>query len=75
MPIYYKNSSAVIIIYDITNRQSFDHIDKFYRDAKEMAGKHAVVVIVGTKNDLNEERKVKEEEGRDFAASKNIDFI
>jgi len=40
-----------------------------------MAGKHAVVVIVGTKNDLNEERKVKEEEGRDFAASKNIDFI
>eukprot|EP00831_Metopus_contortus_P053374 TRINITY_DN4483_c0_g1_i1.p1 TRINITY_DN4483_c0_g1~~TRINITY_DN4483_c0_g1_i1.p1 ORF type:complete len:153 (+),score=17.08 TRINITY_DN4483_c0_g1_i1:171-629(+) len=57
----YKGASGVIIVFDITNRESFDQIDTFYNEAQEsVVSCH--FLIVGTHSDLAHERKVSAEE-------------
>ena len=66
--IYYKNAVGAIIVYDITNKKSFEEIKNFwYKQLEENADKGVKIAIVGNKHDkyLNEE--IKEEEGREYA--------
>ena len=50
---FYQNSNIVVIVYDITTKESFDDIKTFwYNDIKEKAEKYEVIGIVGKKYDL-----------------------
>ena len=50
---FYQNSNIVIIVYDITKKETFDNIKNFwYNDIKEKAEKYKVIGIVGNKYDL-----------------------
>ena len=50
---FYKNSNIVVIVYDITKKESFDDIKTFWYDnIKENAEKYKVIGIVGNKYDL-----------------------
>ena len=64
---YYKGSNGCFIVYDITNMQSFENIDKWYTDIEKVANIDITIVIVGNKCDLESERKVSVEQGKEKA--------
>ena len=67
---------SIILVYDISSRQTFEECKTYYRDAiKERCKDNIKVILIGNKNDLEEERKVTTEEGYDFALENNYLFI
>ena len=72
---YYKTTNAIILVYDITNMNSFIHIPKWMDDAIKYSPNDAPILIVGNKIDLKIYRKVSYEEGLDLATKNNVSFI
>ena len=65
---YYRGAHAVVLTYDITNRNSFDLIrSKFYEKAISNCSPNASISIVGNKSDLEGDRKVEFAEGESLA--------
>ena len=58
IPSYLKNADCIIIVYDITNKESFNSINKWLSDAKNNASEETIFVVCGNKIDLNEKRVV-----------------
>ena len=75
MPLYYKGKNGILVVYDITNRQSFDDINFWLNEIEKIANKNTVLLLVGNKCDLEDERKVSFQEGKDFADNNGIKFI
>ena len=75
-PMYYRQSNGVMLVYDITNRQSFDNLrDIWYRDARLYRDMQTQYVLIGNKCDLESERAVEYSTGKELADSLNIPFI
>ena len=73
---FMKNQDIFILIYDITNRYSFEYIIEDISTIHSINNKEDIILgIVGNKNDLYEERKVKFEEGRKLAEDNNYLFF
>ena len=73
---YFKGAKGAFIVYDITRRETFESIPTWYRDIKNLSdNKNIAVTLIGNKSDLQEERKVTEEEGRKVAEMNNMAFI
>ncbi len=72
---YYKNSVCAILVYDISNRDSFEHISSWIEDCLAQSPKTVFMVLVGNKSDLNEKRKVTFEEGEQMARNHNLLFF
>ena len=63
-----KNSNVVLLVYDITSKDSFLEIkDYYYEEAKNQSNNEIIFVIVGNKSDLNEKREVEKTEGEEYA--------
>mmetsp|Transcript_280 Transcript_280/g.320 ORF Transcript_280/g.320 Transcript_280/m.320 type:complete len:211 (-) Transcript_280:35-667(-) len=75
IPSYIRDASAAVIIYDITNRQSFQSVDKWVEDMRAERGSDAVLMIAGNKTDLDDKRKVSTEEGEGKARETGAMFI
>ncbi|XP_067136921.1 ras-related protein Rab-22A-like [Centruroides vittatus] len=58
IPIYYRNSNAVIVAYDITNPISFVSVKNWIKEVKLYTSPDLVVAIAGNKCDLEESRRV-----------------
>ena len=68
--IFYKNSKAVLLVYDITNKKSFEEIKNYwYEQVKESSDKDTILALVGNKNDLINKKDVSEEDAEEFAKS------
>ena len=72
---YYKNSACALIVYDITRRESFVSLSDWIEDCKNSSPKTVVMVLVGNKCDLSQNREVNEEEGREFAEKHGMLFF
>lgn len=64
---YYRNTICTFLIYDITNRKSFDDIKIWLDEAKSYGNKKMHFVLVGNKCELVDQREVPLEDGRKFA--------
>ena len=71
---YYRNSVAALIVYDITNRSSFDKVASWISEVKENVHKQVSVYLIGNKLDLESQRQVQYEEGQNLAKQHNIKF-
>ena len=71
---YYKNSVCAIIVYDITRRDSFNNINTWINDCKTICSKTVSMVLVGAKSDLEINRQVMKEEGKELAEKNGIPF-
>ena len=72
---YYKRADAVLLVYDISNKQSFELIKKYYSPhIKELCKKDIPVILLGNKADLENERKVSLEEGVKLSKKENYTF-
>ena len=72
---YYKNSACALIVYDIARKESFDSISTWIEDCKNSSPKSVFMVLVGNKCDLEKNREVTEEEGRELAESNGMLFF
>ena len=72
---YYKNTACAIIVYEISNKKSFEKISYWMEDCKNTAPKSILMVLVGNKCDLEDNREVTEEEGREFAEKNGMLFF
>ena len=71
---YYKNSVCAMVVYDITNRDSFEHVQNWIQDVKDQSPKTVLIVLVGNKIDLEENRAVSYDEGSEFATKNGLIF-
>ena len=70
---YYRSAAVGIIVYDVTSRLSFEKIEEWLNECKSNGNKELSLVLVGNKTDLESEREVSFNEGKEFA--KNNDMI
>lgn len=56
IPSYIRDSNVAVIVYDITQINTFNSVSKWYEDVKAARGKEVLVVIVGNKSDLESMR-------------------
>ena len=73
---YYKGVAGIIIVYDVTNRKSFDRIDFWLNEIKKNKkyNEDVNIFLVGTKNDLVDITEVSYEEGLKKAQKYKINF-
>lgn len=58
---YYRGSQAILMVFDLTDQQSFNDICSFWMgEVEQYAEKDAVLVLVGNKSDLTDLRRVNE---------------
>ena len=73
---FYINAYIVILVYDISKKDSFEDLKNiWYNDLIRYGEKCTVIAIVGNKIDLYEQEEVNENEGRAFAKEKNALFM
>ena len=71
---YFKNADCAYFVYQITNRESFENISNWIETCKSSAQREVLMVLIGNKCDLEEERKVSKEEGENLAKKYGISF-
>ena len=64
---YYKSAQAIIILYDITQKSSFDHIRNWITETDKFGKQGVLKVIVGNKLDLENNRKISKEDAENLA--------
>ena len=69
---YYKSAHAIIILYDITQKTSFDHIKNWITEIDKFGKQGVLKVIVGNKLDLENNRKIKKEDAENLAAKYGV---
>jgi Ras-related protein Rab-8A len=72
---YYRGIHGAIIVYDITDRKSFQHLNHWVKELREYAEDSVAIIIVGNKCDNENGRKVSIQEGQEYAASINCPFL
>ncbi|CRH03077.1 ras-related protein Rab-5C, putative [Plasmodium relictum] len=74
-PMYYRGASAAVIVYDITNKKSFEGAKGWINELKSVHSNDIIIALAGNKNDLEDNRVVDRELAESFANSNNILFI
>ncbi|XP_032769651.1 ras-related protein Rab-26 isoform X6 [Rattus norvegicus] len=64
---YYRDAHALLLLYDITNKDSFDNIQAWLTEIQEYAQQDVVLMLLGNKVDSTQERVVKREDGEKLA--------
>lgn len=72
---YYRKAVATLLVYDITQRDSFTHLQSWLEEAKDKGNPGLAVMLIGNKADLQECRVVGTEEGQRFATDHGLLFL
>ncbi|XP_065116649.1 ras-related protein Rab-6A isoform X1 [Paramisgurnus dabryanus] len=75
IPSYIRDSAAAVVVYDITNVNSFQQTTKWIDDVRTERGGDVIIMLVGNKTDLADKRQVSIEEGERKAKELNVMFI
>ena len=75
IPSYIRDSSVAVVVYDVTNRASFLNTSKWIEDVRNERGDDVVIMLVGNKTDLSDQRQVSVEEGEEKANELGVLFI
>ena len=70
----YQKVDGVMLVYDITNRETFTNTENWIKEIKEF-NHNMPIMLVGNKADLNNERIVEYEEGKKYADDNKLKFI
>ena len=74
IPMYIREAQIILLIYDITDRESFDSMPKWIQEVLQVKNSEAVFVLIGNKIDLEDKRQISFEEGKKFAEENNYIF-
>ncbi|KAL0233816.1 hypothetical protein PCE1_002322 [Barthelona sp. PCE] len=72
---YVRNTIGILLAYDISSRESFNSVAGWLEDIHMNADPDAIIMLVGNKSDLEDEREVSYEEGEKFAKDNDLHFF
>ncbi|KAF7700419.1 RAB6B, member RAS oncogene family b [Silurus meridionalis] len=75
IPSYIRDSTVAVVVYDITNVNSFQLTTKWIDEVRTERGSDVIIMLVGNKTDLEEKRQIMIEEGEQRAKELNVMFI
>ncbi len=72
---HYKGGNGILVVYDITNRESFSNLNSWLIEIEKNGNKDVFKLLIGNKNDLESERKITYDEGKEFASINGMEFF
>jgi len=72
---YYRGAHGIIVVYDVTNPESFNNVQKWLQEIDRYACENVHKLLVGNKADMAAERKVTTDDGKEFADSLGLQFL
>ncbi|XP_060184601.1 ras-related protein Rab11D [Lycium barbarum] len=72
---YYRGAVGAMLVYDITKRQTFDHIPRWLEELRAHADRNIVIILIGNKTDLEDQRAVPTEDAKEFAQKEGLFFL
>lgn len=72
---YYRGSAGAFLVFDLTSRSSFENIERWLRDVKDVARSDVVMILIGSKADLIDRREVKAEEAETYAKNNGMEYF
>ena len=72
---YYKGSKGALVVYDITQKKTFENIEKWINDLKAAGDPKITIILIGNKNDLDDKRQVSKDQGEEKARSFGCAFL
>ena len=72
---YYKGAKGALLVYDITRKSTFENIDNWLIDLRTNADKDILIVLIGNKSDLLDNREVSSEDAQTKAEQYNIAYM
>ena len=71
---YYRGAQACLIVFDITNRESFDSIGNWIENFNNFSNPNIekIIILIGNKCDLGIDRKINFEEAENFSRVNNL---
>ena len=72
---YYKGANGIILIYDVTNKQSYENVKNWLTQIKEEANPNVIIYLAGNKIDVEEDQRViTTEDGQKIADEYKLPF-
>lgn len=72
---YYKGTHGILLVYDITNKQSFVDLQLWLSEVEKHGRENVVKILIGNKKDLESQRQVSSEEASKFAESQGMKYL
>ncbi len=72
---YYRGADGIIMVYDVTSAESFDHVEEWLSEVDRYANENTSKLLVGNKADLVELKQVQEDTAQRFAEKLGISFL
>lgn len=72
---YYRGAQGVLLVFDITRRRTFTHLTSWLTDARNLTNPNTVILLIGNKKDMEDQREVTFEEAKTFAEENGLIFI
>jgi small GTP-binding protein len=72
---YYRGSAGALIVFDLTTRESFESVEQWLQDIRDVARADVVTVLIGNKADLTEMRQVGASEAAEFAKRNSMQYF
>ena len=72
---YYKNAKGALVVYDITKASTFEAVEKWVKELRNIGGNDVVITLVGNKTDLKHMRSVNKEDGMEKAEKLGLAYI
>ncbi|RNF04627.1 ras-related rab-4 [Trypanosoma conorhini] len=69
---YYRGAVGCLIVYDITQRSTYESVPQWLNDVRQLAGKDVVVMLIGNKSDLSDGRTVQHNEASLYALENGL---
>jgi small GTP-binding protein len=72
---YYRGAVGAMLLYDVTNRESFDNVKKWLKQIKENSHRNIAISLIATKIDRTKDRVISAAEGLTFAEENGMDYV
>lgn len=72
---FYKGAHGIVLVYSITDPSSYAHIEKWVEQIREAGNESTVMMLVGSKSDLEDDRKVSKKQGEDLADKFELEWL
>ena len=74
IPMYIRDANIILIVYDISVKESFTHTDYWVNETKELKREDAIFVLIGNKTDLEDKRAISTKDAENYATEKGFLF-
>ena len=72
---YYRGADGIIMVYDVTSQDSFDHVNDWLKEVNRYAAEGTCKLLVGNKSDRSTDRVVTSEQAKEFADEIGVPFL